>query len=99
MKYKVGDKVRIKSKEWYDKNKDENGEIKGNNLTFTKYFVIFCDLIMDIYLFEDNNYMLTISKNGHFEYAIMCCADWFEPVSDIASPMDSDNKLHINSCE
>ena len=29
MKYKVGDKVRIRSKEWYDKHKDANGEIRG----------------------------------------------------------------------
>lgn len=29
MKYKVGDKVRIRGKEWYDKHKDANGEIRG----------------------------------------------------------------------
>lgn len=27
MKYKIGDKVRIKSKEWYEKNKNEKGSV------------------------------------------------------------------------
>lgn len=29
MKYKIGDRVRIQSKEWYDKHKDECGNVKG----------------------------------------------------------------------
>ena len=29
MKYKVGDRVRIQSKEWYNKHKDEFGNVKG----------------------------------------------------------------------
>lgn len=31
MKYKVGDKVRIKSKEWYEENKNENGAVLLSN--------------------------------------------------------------------
>lgn len=31
MKYKVGDKVRIKSKEWYEENKNENGVVLLSN--------------------------------------------------------------------
>ena len=100
MEYKIGQKVRIKSKEWYDKNKDENGEIRKNDIFFGKYYSEFCGLIMDINSLKDGMYyLLTISKNGHFERAILCCEGWFDPVSDIASPMDNDNKLHINSCE
>lgn len=42
MKHKVGDKVRIKSREWYEKNKDENDEIKGNAAYFVSYMAIYC---------------------------------------------------------
>lgn len=31
MKYKVGDKVRIKSREWYEENKNENGAVLLSN--------------------------------------------------------------------
>ena len=80
MSLKVGDKVRIKSKEWYDKNKDGNGEIKKNDIVFGKYYSEFCGLIMDVYSSEANSYMLTISNNGHIERFIICCEDWFEPI-------------------
>lgn len=47
MKYKVGDKVRVKSKEWYDENKDENGYVPVTNY-FTKQMSKFCGKIVII---------------------------------------------------
>lgn len=42
MKYKVGDKVRIKSREWYDANKDRYGNIISNFMAFTPGMAYFC---------------------------------------------------------
>ena len=35
LKYKVGDKVRIKSIDWYNENKDADGKVKCGGYTFT----------------------------------------------------------------
>ena len=89
MSLKVGDKVRIKSKEWYDKNKDENGEIKKNDIVFGKYYSEFCGLTMSVNSLGVNSYMLTITNNGNIERAIICCEDWFEPISNLTTKIDN----------
>ena len=48
MKYKVGDKVRIKSLDWYNENKDNNREIKFENGIFTTLKSTFLGQIMTI---------------------------------------------------
>ena len=48
MKYKVGDRVRIKSLDWYNKNKDNNREIKFENGIFTILKSTFLGQIMTI---------------------------------------------------
>jgi len=48
MEYKVGDKVRIKSLDWYNENKDDNREIKFENGIFTTLKSIFLGQIMTI---------------------------------------------------
>lgn len=42
MKYKVGDKVRVKSKEWYDENKGELGSIVFSKNTFVPAMEKWC---------------------------------------------------------
>ena len=69
MKYKIGDKVRVKSLEWYNENKNEFGNILCNE---TEYFLIymskFCGSILtiknikvdiDAYEVEENGYCWT----------------------------------------
>lgn len=48
-KYKVGDKVRIKSKDWYNKNKGENGSITFiNGIYFLPKMEFLCGEIVTI---------------------------------------------------
>ena len=69
MKYKVGDKVRINSLDWYNENKDENGSILCNyNYYFTRLMTKYCGEVMTIkdiinvplcrcYMFEEDEFM------------------------------------------
>lgn len=49
MKYKVGDKVRIKSKEWWDAQpKNESGDVDCGADTFTDVMTWLCGKIVEI---------------------------------------------------
>ena len=48
MKYKVGDKVRVKSLEWYNSNKNEFGQIKCNEAYIQPSMSRFCGSILII---------------------------------------------------
>ena len=53
MKYKVGDKVKIKSLDWYNTNKDEEGDVDlihtmSGSYNFIKLMCEFCEKIMTI---------------------------------------------------
>lgn len=53
MKYNEGDKVRIKSKEWYDNNKDEQGNVHlmgKYGWMFTERYSRFCGKVVTILL-------------------------------------------------
>lgn len=49
LKYKVGDKVRIKSLDWYNENKDKNGIVFSNvYMPFYSYMRKYCGQILTI---------------------------------------------------
>ena len=53
-KYKVGDKVRIKSLDWYNENKDEDGIVELSTHIFTPGMSQFCGKVVTIEdVFED----------------------------------------------
>ena len=61
MKFKVGDKVRVRSLEWYNKEKNENGEILKGRI-FVEKMSQFCnkiltikDIYVDFYIVEENS--------------------------------------------
>ena len=48
MKYKVGDKVRIKSLDWYYENRDKIGQIDCGNVCFVRNMATLCGKIVSI---------------------------------------------------
>lgn len=63
MKYKVGDKVRIKDKNWYDRKKDKFGfwtrSLSGNTqVYFSEGMAEFCGKVLTIAAIEPENYAM-----------------------------------------
>lgn len=67
MKYKVGDKVRIKSREWYDKNKGDDGDVDVP-CGFTKEMSDLCGKDAVITLVYKRFYVINID-NGEFRWS------------------------------
>ena len=67
MKYEVGDKVRIKSLDWYNKNKDEDGNIDiSHDFTFYADRSKYCGKVFTIDVVFDNCY--TVKEDNHEYY-------------------------------
>lgn len=65
MKHKVGDKVRIKSKEWWEENKDEFGEIDSCN--FTEMMQHYCGKVATIVDMDNYSYSIDLD-NGSYSW-------------------------------
>lgn len=63
MIYKVGDKVRIKSIDWYNKNRDKNGLIFYKGCCFIKEMSKFCGQVATITkVIGGNEYKISLDK-------------------------------------
>ena len=70
MKYKAGDKVKIKSLEWYNTNKNDFGLIFCNNICFDEKMIEFCGKTVTIVAQRDNKYYFIKEDN--------CLSFWSE---------------------
>ena len=59
MKYKVGDRVKVKSLDWYNKNKNEHGEIICGAQMFVDEMSVHCGEVLTIkkIVFDDSYFM------------------------------------------
>lgn len=73
MKYKIGDKVRVKSLEWYNDNKDEYGYVECGYKYFTKNMRKYCGNVVTISsLYYSSFYNLTtynIAEEDDYSHA------------------------------
>lgn len=67
MKYKVGDKVKIKSLEWYNQNSEDNAVIK-NGAGFTDAMVRYCGRTTTITGIYRDSYDLDIDDGDWYWY-------------------------------
>lgn len=66
MKYKVGDKVKIRSLDWYNANKNENGNITFYR-NFTYIMTYYCGKIAKIINVKDKSYSINLD-NGLYSW-------------------------------
>ena len=64
MKYKVGDKVRIKSLEWYNENKSKLGHVVHDDFynTFVSSMIAYCGMEANITEVEGSHYILDVDN-------------------------------------
>lgn len=90
LRFKVNDRVRVKSLEWYNDNKTESGNVKGG-IPFIKEMTIYCNQVLTI---------SEISGNGYHTRETGCQIYWnddmFEGLveSELNEPQDNEQTFN-----
>ena len=90
MKYKVGDKVRIKSLDWYNENKNEYGNVKCHLYEFSATMRQYCGTIRTIRRVDNFDKMYKMEEDG-------CFFDWTDEMIEglVEEETKSEPKFHI----
>lgn len=95
MNYKVGDKVRVKSLEWYNKNKNEYGDIKYQDCQETQDAIYFIPLMT-----EYCGQIVTIDKIWEdYSYSIIEDNHKFYWTDDMFEGLVESNELNLNKVQ
>lgn len=63
MRYKIGDRVKIKSLKWYNENKDQHGFIFCNHICFDEKMTKFCGKTVTIAAQRNEKYYFIMEDN------------------------------------
>lgn len=89
MRFKVGDRVQIKSIDWYNENKDEDGEVACGEFYFLENMKKFCSEILTIQEDVDDGYLMLEDDHGYV---------WTdEMIEGLAKESDDFEKMYMES--
>lgn len=91
MKHKVGDTVRIKSIDWYEKNKNKTGIIDIGGISFGEYKSRYCGKTAKITGVYSNHYNIDIDRFSCWSDDMF--EDDFNPTRPIGSTFEHDGKI------
>lgn len=91
MKYKIGDRVKIKSLDWYNENKDILGNIECGDAIMNIKTSQFCGKIVTISSISDVTYIYKIQEdNGQYFWT----DEMIEGLAEETSQEDEFNKMY-----
>jgi len=67
LRYKLGDRVKIKSLDWYNENKNKTGDVPCGEWNFTQWYIPYCGEVMTIrFIWEDDECYKMVNSDLHW---------------------------------